>query len=307
MSWKIFSVIFFIVVVALLAFYWIIPIGRVVNFGYLGNSGDGNSNFTLENGMVGIQFYENMRYQSSSISYKIDGCPIGKMDEMARAFKTIEDLTTLNFYEAADLGEEEISVTCDSSMKVEGRTFIAGEGGVTNVTATDNFNVIFNGKVLLLRESQCGNPIVGTHELLHALGFDHSINQNNIMYPTINCGQIVGEDMVSYINLLYSFPSLPDLSLEDASASTRGNYLDISLTLKNEGLVDSGEARLIVYADGKNVKEFDVIPVTVGAGRILTLTNIFLLRGSVDEVKLSLDYASNELNKDNNIIVLSAN
>ena len=306
MGWKIFSFFFFLIVVLLLVFYWIIPVGRIVNFGQ-GTSGDGNSNFTLGNSTEGMQFYENMRYQNKDISYKIEGCPIAKMDEMNRAFQKIGGLTVLTFYEASVLGEEEISITCDSSAKVEGRTFIAGEGGVTNVTATDNFNVIFNGMVLLLREGQCSDPIVGTHELLHALGFDHSNNQNNIMYPTINCGQTLGEDIPSYINWLYSFPSLPDLSLEDASATTNGNYLDVSVTLKNEGLIDSGSAKLIIYADEKNVKELDVLPVSVGAGRILTLTNVFLLRGSADEIKLSVDYSSSELDKENNVVTLSAN
>jgi len=303
MSWKtVLSLLFFFVVVVLLVFYWILPFGRVLQFGY--PAGNGNSNFSIGNSsLVDMQFYENMRYQNKEITYHMGDCPIAKTDEMNRAFDIIENLTVVSF-KAVPEGQEEISITCESSARVAGRTFIAGEGGVTNVTATDNFNVIFNGMILLLRETKCSDPIVGIHELLHSMGFDHSSNPENMMYPTVNCGQTIGEDVVNQINNLYSFESLADVSIESASAEIHGNYLDLSLTLKNNGLIGSADSRLVVYADDRNIKELDVDSMSVGAGREISLTNIFLLRSGVEEIKLVVEYSPSELDKENNVLVL---
>lgn len=299
MRWKILSLIFFILVLILLTFYWILPIGELIEY----VSDPGHSNFTLNASLSqGMQFYENMRYQSPDISYRIDNCPLAREDEMKRAFDFLETNTILNFYEVN--GGEEISVTCEDSVKGEKGLFIAGEGGVTNVTITENFNVIFNGMVLLIRETKCPDPLVGTHELLHALGFDHSDNPNNIMYPTINCKQTIGDDIVGHIDWLYSFPHHPDLSLENTSASMKGGYLDFVMTIMNHGLKDSENSTVIVYADNKSIKELDVQSIPIGSGRIITLSNIFVMQRNIKELEFFIKYDFEELNKDNNRITL---
>jgi len=300
MKWKVVSLIFFILVFILLIFYWILPIGELIEFGI---SGSENANFTLNSSLnKSMQFYENMRYQSPNISYRIDECPLAREDEMKRAFVFLENHTVLNFYKA-DKGEG-ISVTCEDSVKGERGLFIAGEGGVTNVTVTKNFNVIFNGMVLLLRESKCPDPIVGTHELLHALGFDHSDNPNNIMYPTVNCKQTIGDDLINYINWIYSFPTLPDLSFENASASMRGGYLNFVITVRNNGLKNSENSTLIIYADNKSIKELEVEPIPIGSGRRITLSNIFVMQRNIKELELFMKYDFDELNKNDNRITL---
>ncbi len=301
MEWKIvLSFIFFIFVIILLVFYWILPIGELIEFGI---SSPGHANFTLNTSLgQGMQFYENMRYQSPNISYRIDSCPLAREDEMKRAFDFLEINTILNFYEVNS--KEEISVTCEDSVKGERGLFIAGEGGVTNVTITENFNVIFNGKVSLLRESKCPNPIVGTHELLHALGFDHSDNPNNMMYPTVKCKQTVGDDLVNYISWIYSFPRLSDLSFENTSASMKGGYISLVMTIRNNGLKNSENSTIIIYADNKSIKEFEMGSIQVGSGRIITLSNIFVMRRNINELEFFIEYDFEELNKDNNRITL---
>jgi hypothetical protein len=293
-------------VVVLLAFYWFLPIGELVEFGV---SGSENANFTLNTSLnKSMQFYDNMRYQSPDISYRIEGCPLAREDEMKRAFDFLEGYTILNFYEAEGADEtEEISVTCEDSVRGERGErglFIAGEGGVTNVTVTKNFNVIFNGMVLLLRESKCPDPIVGTHELLHALGFDHSDNPNNIMYPTVNCKQTIGDDLVDYINWIYSFPTLSDLSFENASASKKGGYLNFVITIRNNGLKNSENSTLIIYADNKSVKKLEIEPIPIGTGRMITLSNVFVMQRNIKELELFIKYDSEELNRDDNSITL---
>jgi len=300
MLWKTaLGFIFFIIVITLLVFYWFIPLGET-EFKIFG---PGHSNFTLNSSTEeSMQFYENLRYSESRISYKIEDCTLQKADEMRNAFKQIEDVTILSFYPAEI--NEEISITCESRTRFEGELFVAGEGGPTNITQAGDFNVIHNGGIILLRDSRCEKPNVAIHELLHALGFDHSKNPENVMYEVSRCGQEIGQDTINIINELYSIPSLPDLSFENASASMKGRYLDVTMVVRNNGLKNSESAKIIVYADDKSIKELEIEALPIGSGKLITFTNIFVAQTSVDEIKLSIDYNPEELKKENNIISL---
>ncbi len=299
MGWKIFfSFLFIFFAVLLLILYWFVPLGDVVTFGVKSK----NSNFSL-NGDENMQFYSNMRFQDSEISYKIYNCPLKEENDMQYAFEIVSNKTLMKFY-PVNL-DEEISVTCDDSAKVEGGLFIAGEGGPTNITKTDNFNVIFNGKILLLRESDCERPNIAIHELFHVLGFKHSNNPYNIMYNITSCYQTIGEDNLKLLKDLYSVPSYADLSFEDASASMHGRYLDTNISIRNNGLKKSEEAKIIIYADGKKIKEIDLKFLEIGYGITISLTNVFVNKFSVNGIKFEIASDFSELDKENNKITLS--
>lgn len=303
MQWRVFfSFLFILVVFSLLFYYWFMP--GDVQFRI---SKPGDSNFSVNSSFGDdMQFYENLRYKDSIISYKIENCPLGKEDEVKRSFSWIESKTMLKFYEVAS--NEEISVSCeDDFVRGEEGAFVAGEGGVTNVTVTENFNVIFNGKIILIRESNCADPLVGTHELLHALGFDHSKNRNNIMYYSVKCDQSLSEDIINKINYLYSFPGYPDLAFESAAAEMNGRYLNVEMTIRNNGLKDSEPSKIIISGDGEEIKEIDVESLSIGGGRKITLTNILVLKPKISQIELYSFYNGNELNKQNNKISLEIN
>ena len=300
MGWKSILVsVIAVFLVLLLFFYWVFPL-ETIDFTFSPK----NSNFSLNSyGNESMQFYENMRYQSKDISYRIQGCTLQKADEMETAFDMIDNLTIINFYSVNN--NEEISVTCDSKTRFEGDLFIAGEGGPINITKAGYFNVIQKGAITLIRESKCENPNVGIHELLHALGFDHSENPNNIMYPVSKCSQTIGQDISDMINELYSFQSLPDLAFENVSATMSGRYLDLNFTIRNQGIKDSSGAKVEIYADGELVKEIESEPLDIGHGRSIFISNIFILQKSIDELRFSIKTNFEELDKENNEAILN--
>jgi len=300
MGWKIilgYAVAIFLIL--LLFFYWVFPL-ETIDFGAINSR---NSNFSLNSyGNESMQFYENMRYPSQDVSYKIQGCTLQKSDEMKKSFEIIENLTILNFYPV--ISNEEILITCDSKIKFEGDLFIAGEGGPINITRAGYFNVIRQGAITLIRESKCENPNVGIHELFHALGFDHSENPNNIMYPISKCSQTIGQDIPDFINWLYSFQSLPDLTFENVSATMSGRYLDLNFTVRNQGLKDSMGVKVEIYADGEIIKEIESEPLKIGHGRRIVINNIFILQKSIDELRFFIKTDFEELDKENNEAIL---
>ncbi len=296
-----FSFMIAIFIIFLLISYWIFPIGNY-EFSLNPDLTQTNYNFSLTNDAAS-QFYKNLRYSSSDVSYKIDSeCTLQKRYDAEFAIDLLNSQTDLNLYSVG--GDEEISITCEDKIKVEERFFVAGEGGPINITRTENFNVILKGGVLLLRDSKCERPNVALHELLHAFGFDHSSNPKNIMNSISKCNQVMGDDLINTINELYSVPSYPDLTFENVSATMKGRLLDLNLSIRNNGLGDSKNSQLKIYIDGKEIKEIQVEGMEIGYGISITLENLLVKQIGVDVLTLKLDYGFEELNKDNNIINL---
>ncbi len=298
-----FSLIFILFASFLLIFYWFVPF-QIIDFG----TKSGNFNFSLNNESGNMQFYQNMRYPSSEISYQIYDCPLQKKNDMERAFEIISNVSVLSFYPVnyndTLKGTSEIFVTCNSKDRIEEGLFIAGEGGPTNITQSGNFNVIFHGSVLLIRESKCERPNIAIHELLHALGFDHSENSNNIMYSISRCGQTIGEDISKSINEFYLTSTYPDLSFENVSAVMNGRYLDTNMSIRNNGLKDSEKVKIIIYADEEFVTEIDLDSLEIGSGRKIMLSNVWVPKININELEFFINSSFEELEKNNNRIML---
>ena len=249
-----------------------------------------------------MQFYENMRYSSPNISYYIYDCPLQKKNEMEHAFEFIESKTILDFYPSNF--REDISVVCEENNKIENGLFIAGEGGPTNVTLTREFNIISHGEILLIKESRCKTPVVAIHEVLHALGFGHSKNKNNIMYNISSCGQTLSDDIPLLINEIYSVRTLPDLSVENVSATMNGKFLNANVSVRNNGLKESEEFILKIYADGKPVKDIEFEGLEVGFGTAVSVSRLFIAGLKTTELTFEIEYLYEELNKENNKLKL---
>lgn len=286
-----------IIMIVLLIVYLLFPFSQV-DFSF-----STNDNLSSQNLGNVAQFYPNMRFASSSISYTIDdSCSLQKKNEMIEAFDIIQNLTSLTFYDSAN---GKINISCqEKNIVSEDGLFIAGEGGPVNVTTGSKFNVISRGEILLIRNSDCEKPNIEIHELLHVLGFDHSENPNNIMYPISKCRQTIGEDIVNKINELYSIPSLADLTFKNANVIMKGRYLDLNFSVSNEGLADSETFDVVVYGDGKEIRRFDSKPLKIGYTQNVEITNQLTSQLKINQLTFSIENNFEELDKTNNIISL---
>lgn len=287
-----------LIVISFLVFYFLIP-GNAIIY----KSKNANSNFIVGNDTVQMQFHPNMRFPTTNISYHINNnCSILKKESMIEGFGVIENRTLLKFYPSNDA---QVNVICQNNYKLNNGMFIAGEGGPTKVISENKFNVILGGKILLIKNPKCAHPNVEVHELLHVLGFVHSKNKKNIMYPVSDCSQTLGNDIPALINKLYSTPSYPDLIVSNASAEINGRYLNLNFSVTNDGLLKSNSTTAKVYADDILVKTTTIRPLDIGNGLDISFTNIFLKKIKTNEIKIIVVNRTNELSTDNNKIILT--
>ncbi|MBM3234567.1 matrixin family metalloprotease [Candidatus Pacearchaeota archaeon] len=264
-------------------------------------------NYKNETKIINIQpteqFYSNMRFPDSIISYKIYAdCEKIKRNAITDAFKIISQKVNLTFYES---DAPEINISCSEEYKKE-EYFVAGEGGPSKILDSGIFNVILEGKIILLYSGECPSN-VALHELLHVLGFNHSSDKYNIMYPITACNQKISDDTVNELKRLYSLPSLPDLYFENVTASKKGIYLNINFIIKNQGLRNSQDTKVILYADNKEIKtnwENKMgKEITIASGKIISAENIRIPYGTKTIKLVVLD--GEEINTDNNQIILA--
>lgn len=247
------------------------------------------------------QFYPNMRFRSSNISYRLEStCTQTKWANIEMAFAILSERTGLSFYHSRD--NPEIKVMCSeiSPKTEEEGHFIAGEGGPSEIINTSNFAVIMNGRISLYRDEICTEPKVAIHEILHAMGFNHYNNSKSIMYPISTCWQEIDQDIIDDIKRLYSVRTLPDLAIESIKANTTGRYLNFDINVSNIGLDDSTGAELIVYADDEKIANFTLGDLKIGMKRMLFVQNV-KMPGGTDSVIFSVESEdAGDLNIENN-------
>jgi hypothetical protein len=265
-----------------------------------------NYNFSINSPITESEamFYPGIRFPENKISYKIIDCPIQKQDEMQNAIQFLEGQTILEFYKTES--NEQITITCDSKERLDGKFFIAGEGGPTNATKIDHKYIIFNSKVLLIENSKCESPNIAIHELLHAIGLTHSKNRNNILYNISKCSQQIGDDTTDLINKVYSIPSLPDISIENASASINGDMLNLNITIRNLGYQPALPSTLLIFSQtNEQIKKFPLEIISIGYGTTITIQNIQLKNTNINKLILEIATPQDELDKGNNKIEIN--
>jgi hypothetical protein len=249
-------------------------------------------------------FMEKMRFQNSDISYKIYNCDSQKNQDILYSFNLIENHSILRFYETQD--NEDISVFCDkNSSKNFENYLIVGEGGPVNITISGDYKIIKKGEIFLFKKSDCKTPNIAIHELLHVLGFNHSSNSNDIMYPISNCNQKINEDIFYYLNEIYSIPSLPDLEINNISSIVHGRFLDLNASVRNIGLISSINSTLFIYNNNEKIEFFDIGELCEGCTKILSIKNAWIKNYKINNFSIEIKTNEKELNKENNKINLN--
>ncbi|MBS3090079.1 matrixin family metalloprotease [Candidatus Pacearchaeota archaeon] len=252
-----------------------------------------------------LQFYSNMRFQDRHINYMISGaCDEERISSIKKAFEIIEQDTILEFSESGQMSEMYVTCSDVSPNSENKRHFIAGEGGPTFIVNTSLYSLIFNGTIALYRSEKCDRPQIALHEIFHVLGFDHSSNQDSIMYPVTNCRQEIDNSIIEEINRLYEDEPLPDLALSEAYATIRGRYLYFNISISNYGLLDSDNMTLNVKSIGNVIKQFPLGSLQVGRKKIFNAGNI---RISKDAGEIEFEVIGNreEISLENNKVILS--
>lgn len=243
-----------------------------------------------------IQFYPFMRYSEPTISYFIySACDQEKEQKVIDSFSLLESQTVLRFVPGTQQSAE-LEIFCsDLPPAAEERNhFVAGEGGPSKVINTSTYYVILHGKVSLYRNDPCDEPKVALHEVLHALGFDHSQDPTSIMYPITNCRQELDRYIVDAINEMYALPSRADLVVLEAQATTQGRYLSFHVSVANVGLKDASDVRLLIKGDGELVKEFELETITLGTKKYLDVENVRLPSTSIRDLTFAIASGSGE-------------
>ena len=249
----------------------------------------------------GALFYDNMRFKNKEISYFIDVmCSDERANDARDAFKLLQENTILQFYEINSNGQIEVSCS-DSERKIDKDYFIAGEGGPSSIINASNYYVINNGTIFLYRDNTCSKPIVAIHEILHVLGFQHSINKDSIMYNTTKCNQKISNDILVIINKIYSTENLPDLFIRNARAEKKGIDFNFDVEIINGGLEESKPTNLSVYGDNKLIGVYNIGKMDIGTGKEIVVSGIRVNK-NLKEVAFIIDDDGfmDEINEGNN-------
>jgi predicted Zn-dependent protease len=250
------------------------------------------------------QFYPNLRFRTDTISYSIEkNCTQKRRSDAQRAFQRIQEKTNLKFIES-NTADSQIKIVCSEIPPSANNKdhFVAGEGGPVDIVNATNFAVITESKVSLFRPDKCEQPQIATHEILHALGFNHNKNESSIMYPYTECNQVIDQYIIDDINKIYTQQAISDLAIENVQANLTGNRLSFEVVVANHGLDSVKNASLFILAEDTQT-EFPLENFDIGSRRRLTVSNIKIPRRTV-EVTFILQTKENEITKENNEVRL---
>lgn len=246
------------------------------------------------------QFEFEMRFNHNNLTYFFSpDCDSERKFKMLEAFSEISNSTQITFTPTET--DEDIIITCSKeSIQKEKNVFIAGEGGPREFINSTIYPVILKGSILLYQKSDCKEPVVELHELLHVFGFDHVNDSNSIMYPYSDCTQKLSPEYTQYLTRLYSIIPAAELVFDSANLTKSGRYLNIWVLVSNKGMIDAPQVDLLVYAEGKEIQRFDLKNLQIGATKKFYAENIRLPSRSTNQVTLEISYSGEEFDKSNN-------
>jgi len=272
------------VIISLIVLISIFYVFYKINSGF--NNGNGNMNivgFSIKDTNYQqindpLQFYQRMRFVNKNIFYKIDNnCSSFQMGRMKEAFEIISNKTgAINFIDTGNTDKnEDILVTCDNSYNLSDEYIKIGEGESYSIINTGYFNIIKTGRITLTNDTLlCSEPNTELHELLHVLGFKHSLDNQSIMYNISDCSQQLDKEIIDNIKNLYTINNLPDLYFEEFNTTNNYDYLSFNAKILNKGLKEAKKTSLIIYSGNNKVNSFDLGDINYGEGKIVNVEDL---------------------------------
>jgi len=264
------------------------------------------------------QFYHNMKYNHNNVTFGFhNSCDDKKKGRMKRAFSEVENKVNsiVTFIEVNNNSDIDIECEEKPASENEGDFLIAGEGGAKEIIPTGRFNVIKKGVIYLYnnegdRYLNCDNSNVEIHELMHAFGFDHSNDENSLMYIIIDsCSQLLDESILNEIKRLYSMEDLPDIYFDRVYVVKKGRYIDFNITIKNSGSIFADNITMYVLDGSDVINNFSINNINYGGGIFIETTNLRLKRLNPEKIEFIIDKDNRikEIDEQNNIAVIELN
>ncbi len=250
-----------------------------------------------------LQFYPRMRFENRIIYYRIDvNCSSLHKDRMRKAFEILSNKTEIvKFYEVRS--NANILISCSNLGNTSEKYIKVGEGGAYSISNSGYFYVINNGKIELSNDAPlCTEPNTELHELLHVLGFKHSLNNQSIIYNISDCNQVLAPEIISRIKNLYSIETLPDLYFENLGHSRDSDYLNFNATILNKGLMIADKVSLNIYSGNKKINSFDIGNINYGEGKIINVEDLYA--GSDRKFNFTIS-SSQDLNQSDNSMIVN--
>jgi hypothetical protein len=253
-----------------------------------------------------VQFIPKMRFNHNKLSYFISkDCSEEKIQRMLEAFEIVTNKTEIiKFYSTKNEKGSDILIGCSSnSYETEKNVFIAGEGGPTSYINLSLYPVIARGKIILYNETSCKNnelPVTELHELFHVFGFDHINKTEDIMYSYVDCKQKINPELINMLVDLYSIEPLPELYFINITAIKTGIYLNFSVGIANDGLMDAENVSLEVYSGENKIDSFNLENIEFGTSTSFYVRNLKLPSFDTNKIDFNIILSQNEFNKNNN-------
>ncbi|MEM4330685.1 MAG: matrixin family metalloprotease [Candidatus Pacearchaeota archaeon] len=259
-----------------------------------------------------IQFSKKMRFPTENISFYFDDyCDLSEKLKMKKAFKILEEETRiLYFFEASNLSSANIKIYCLNETKSAFNNSILGEGGPRKYLPLANFSLILEGEIFLYENKNslnCELPVVELHELLHVLGFNHIADKNSIMHNFSSCNQKLDKEIITYLKEVYSQKAKSDILLEKLSIQINGNYLNFSVRLINQGLLEGKNLSLKISGNDFFLYSYNFSNLSPGEGYSLEVENLFINIKNLKNLTFFVENKEEEYSFENNKIVIYLN